>query len=67
MLARRIAAEGLAAVEARERDGVANWIPLRVAEGVDLSLIPQEAVDALGHFDAGFPRPPLLPEYQQWQ
>ncbi len=67
VLARRIAAEGLAAVEARERDGVANWIPLRVADGVDLSLIPQEAVDALGHFDADFPRPPLLPEYQQWE
>ena len=67
MLARRIVAEGLAAVEAEERVGNASWVPLHVAEGVDFSLIPQEAVDALGHFDGGFPRPELLPEYQDWQ
>ena len=67
MLARRIATEGLAAVEAEERVGNASWVPLHVAEGVDFSLIPQEAVDALGHFDGGFPRPDLLPEYQDWQ
>jgi len=65
-LARRIPRDGLAAVERTERVGFANWIPLRVPEGVDLSLIPEAAVEALGHFDDDFPRPPLLPQYQEW-
>jgi penicillin G amidase len=67
ILARRIAAEGRARVEAEERVGRPAWVPLHLPEGVDYARIPQAAVDALGHFRDEFPRPPLLPQFQGWQ
>ena len=66
MLARRVAEEGLAAVDASRGTGVRNWIPLNEHPGVDYSLITEDVVRALSHFRGGFPEPELLPEYQQW-
>lgn len=65
-LARAIAERGLAVVDRDERVGIANWIPLRLPDGLDPSIITDDVIDALGGFDAGFPEPPLLPEYQRW-
>ncbi len=65
-LARQIAERGLAAVNRERRRNVAIWHDIRVPEGVDYSIIGPEAVEALSHFDAGFPKPPLLPEYAGW-
>lgn len=66
VLAREIAQRGLAAVNAESGDGVMNWIDLTVPDGVDYSIISQEAIDALGGFTAGFPTPAVLPEYRSW-
>lgn len=65
-LAQDIVERGLAAVNREEQQGVANWIDLQVPEGMDLSIITDEAVAALGGFDSSFPVPPLLPEYDDW-
>ncbi|HEX6308718.1 MAG TPA: penicillin acylase family protein [Longimicrobiales bacterium] len=66
VLARRIARAGLEAVNRQEAPGRAAWIDLALPEGLDVSIIPQEAIDALGHFRGGFPRPPVLAEYRAW-
>lgn len=65
-LARDVALLGVEAVNRRERARHANWIDLVVPEGVDYSLIDGEVLRSLGHFRGGFPRPPLLPLYQEW-
>ena len=65
-LARRIARQGLDEVNAREAPGRAAWIDLEVPEGLDVSIIPAEAITALSHFRGGFPRPPILPQYREW-
>ena len=44
------------------RDSV--WVDLVMPEGVDYSIITQEVVDALSHFQDRFPKPPLLPQYR---
>jgi len=62
-LARQIAERGLTTVNAERKRNVAIWYDIVVPEGVDYSIIPQEAVDALSAFQGGFPKPPLLPEY----
>lgn len=66
LFARRVAELGAAEAERREREGRPAWVPLHVPPGVDYSLIGPEVVAALGHFQGGFPRPPLLPQYQDW-
>jgi penicillin amidase len=65
-LARRLADEGVDAVNAREAARHSNWIDLVVPADVDYSLISPEAAAALGHFRSDFPEPPLLPRYQRW-
>ena len=65
-MAMRIQEEGLDAVNDRERDQYQFWPDIQIPEGLDLSIITQEVVDALSHFDDSFHQPPLLPEYQQW-
>ncbi|MBR9990036.1 MAG: penicillin acylase family protein [Gemmatimonadetes bacterium] len=67
MLARRIARSGIEQVNRQEAPGRAAWIELRIPDGLDVFVISQEAVDALGHFRSGFPRPPVLPEYRKWE
>lgn len=65
-LAQAVAEDGLEAVNREESEGVANWIDLEIPEGLDPSVVTDEAIAALGGFDAGFPEPPLLPEYREW-
>lgn len=65
-LARAIAERGLQAVNREQGEDVANWIDLVIPRGLDPSIVTEEAIDALGGFDAGFPEPPLLPEYRAW-
>lgn len=65
-LARQIAEQGLDEVNRQRRPGVANWIDISVPDGIDVSIITQEVVDALGAFEGGFPKPPLLQEYAAW-
>ncbi|MEX2374392.1 MAG: penicillin acylase family protein [Dehalococcoidia bacterium] len=65
-LAQEIAERGLEAADREAGEGISNWIPLEVPDGFDPSLVTDEVVDALGGFDAGFPEPPLLPEYRDW-
>lgn len=65
-LAQQIEREGLEEADRGAGEGISNWIPLRVPEGLDPSIITDEVVEALGGFDAGFPEPPLLPEYREW-
>ena len=65
-LARDVAELGLDEANRRLRPGHETWVDLHLPEGVDYSLITDEVVDALGHFQGGFPRPPLLPEYAEW-
>jgi penicillin G amidase len=65
-LARQVARLGLDEVNRREGARHANWIPLEVAPGIDVALVTDEVVAALGHFQSGFPRPPLLPRYAAW-
>ncbi|HEX2167123.1 MAG TPA: penicillin acylase family protein [Longimicrobiales bacterium] len=66
-LAMQVARHGIEEVNRREAPGHANWIQLEVPEGLDVSIIPDAAVDALGHFRSGFPRPPVLPQYLEWE
>ncbi|HSK19569.1 MAG TPA: penicillin acylase family protein [Longimicrobiales bacterium] len=65
-LARRIARDGLERVNAAEAPGRAAWIDLTVPDGLDVSIIPEAAIEALQHLRGGFPRPPLLPQYREW-
>jgi penicillin amidase len=67
MLARRIARSGIEQVNSQEARGRAAWLDLTLPEGLDVTIIPQAAIDALGHFRAGFPRPPVLPQYREWE
>ncbi len=67
LLARRIAREGVEEVNRRQGRGYRNWIDLKIPEGVDYSLVTEEVIRALSHFQGGFPKPPLLPEYQKLQ
>jgi penicillin G amidase len=62
-LARRVARLGLSEVNRQEMAGRETWLDLRLPEGLDASIIGEEVVQALSHFQGGFPRPPLLPEY----
>jgi penicillin G amidase len=39
----------------------------KIPDGLDVSIITQDVVQALGHFWRGFPKPPLLPKYQEWE
>jgi len=66
-LARQVAELGLDEVNRRRAPGHANWVDLVLPDGVDVSIISQEVVGALGHFRGGMPRPPLLPRYQEWE
>ncbi|MGH7449652.1 MAG: penicillin acylase family protein, partial [Longimicrobiales bacterium] len=66
-LARRIARSGIEQVNRQEAPGRAAWIDLNVPEGLDVSIITQDAIDALGHFRGGFPRPAILPQYREWE
>ncbi|MEX2467300.1 MAG: penicillin acylase family protein [Gemmatimonadota bacterium] len=65
-LAQSIARQGLAVADREAGEGIANWIPLELPEGLDPSIITDDVVEALGGFDASFPEPPLLPEYRDW-
>jgi len=65
-LARQVARLGLAEVNRRERARISNWIELEVPDGIDVDLVTTEVVEALAAFRGGFPRPPLLPEYEAW-
>jgi penicillin G amidase len=65
-LARQVAQLGIDEVNRRQRPGHETWVDIRVPEGVDLSLISEAVVAALGHFQDGFPEPPLLAEYRAW-
>jgi penicillin G amidase len=65
-LARQVARLGIDEVNRREAARISNWIELEVPEGIDVTLVTPEVVDALGHFRGGFPRPALLPEYAAW-
>ena len=61
-LARQVAELG--AEEANRRAGPDPWNELRIPEGLDVSIIPEAVGAVLGEFRRGFPKPPLLPEYQ---
>ena len=65
-LAQDIAAQGLEAVNQEEAEDVANWIDLKIPNGLDPSIITDAAIDALDGFDDDYPKPPLLPEYRDW-
>jgi penicillin amidase len=65
-LAQRVARQGLEAVNSSEAPRHANWIELEIPDGFDPSIVSDEVVNALGGFESGFPRPPLLPEYRDW-
>ncbi|MEX2640963.1 MAG: penicillin acylase family protein [Balneolales bacterium] len=65
--ARRIAEFGLEEVNRQEASQYDKWIDLEMPEGVDVSVISEEVVQSLDHFRGGFPKPPLLPKYQQWE
>jgi penicillin G amidase len=65
--AQRIAESGLDEVNRREAPQYDNWIDLKMPEGLDVSIISDEVVQSLGHFRGGFPKPPVLPKYQQWE
>jgi len=58
--------DGLEEVNRREAPGRDAWIDLELPEGLDASIITDDVLAALGHFRSAPPRPPLLPEYQQW-
>ncbi|MEX2569867.1 MAG: penicillin acylase family protein [Gemmatimonadota bacterium] len=63
-LAQDVAERGAEVVDAEDGASVRNWVPLTIPNGFDPSLVTDEVVDALGAFDAGFPEPPLVEEYQ---
>jgi penicillin G amidase len=63
-LARRVVQLGLDEVNHRDRPGHETWVDIVVPEGLDVALIGDDAIAALGHFREAFPRPPLLPEYR---
>ncbi|HET7275369.1 MAG TPA: penicillin acylase family protein [Longimicrobiaceae bacterium] len=63
-LAQAIAERGLEAVNREEGEGIMNWIDLVVPKGVDLTIIPDEAIEALGGGDT--PDLEILPKYQDW-
>jgi penicillin G amidase len=65
-LAREVAALGLDEVNLRMAPRHENWIELEVPRGLDVSIISEEVVQALGHFQGNMPQPPLLPEYAGW-
>lgn len=65
--ARRIAESGLDEVNRQEAPQYDNWIDLEMPEGLDVSIISEEVVQSLDHFRGGFPKPLLLPKYQQWK
>lgn len=65
-LARRIAEHGIDEVNRQEAPRYNNWIDLEIPDGLDFSIITEEVVQALGHFWQGFPKPPLLPKYREW-
>src|SRR5690606_30626176 len=65
-LAMQVARLGVEEVNLREAPGRAAWIDLELPEGLDVSIITEDVIDALGHFRSAPPRPPLLPEYRQW-
>jgi penicillin G amidase len=64
-LARRLAEQGIEAINARESSRHSNWIDLVVPEELEYGLISEEASAALGHFMSNFPAPPLLPRYSR--
>ena len=61
-LARQVAELG--ADEANRRAQPDPWNELRIPDGLDVSIIPEAVGAVLGEFRRGFPKPPLLPEYQ---
>ena len=65
-LARQVAELGIEEVNRRMAPGYDNWIDLELPRGLDVTLITEEVVEALGHFRGGMPSPPLLPRYQEW-
>jgi penicillin G amidase len=65
-LAREVAVLGVDEVNRRRGPTYANWLDLSVPQGLDVSIISEEVVRALGHFQGGMPRPPLLPRYEGW-
>ena len=60
-LARRVAQIG--AAEANRQARPDPWRELRVPQGLDVSIIGEEAGRALQGLQGGFPRPQLLPQY----
>ncbi|MEX1063434.1 MAG: penicillin acylase family protein, partial [Balneolaceae bacterium] len=60
------AEHGVGDVNRQEGPRIKNWIDLEVPDGLDVSIITDEVVQSLGHFRSDFPKPPLLPEYAQW-
>jgi penicillin G amidase len=66
-LAREVAELGVAEVNRRRGPLHANWIELAVPEGLDLSIISEEVVEALSHFRGEMPQPPLLPRFEAWE
>lgn len=65
-LARDVARLGIDEVNRREAPGRAAWIDLEVPAGLDPSLVTDDVIRAIGHFRSDFPRPPLLPQYREW-
>ncbi len=63
-LARNVVQYG--AAEANRRANPTPYRDLRVPRGVDYSIIPQEAIDALGEFEGTIVRPPLVEPYTSW-
>jgi penicillin amidase len=63
-LARSVAQLG--AAEANRRARPQPFRDLAPPEGVDLSLIGEDVMEALAGLRGGMPRPPLLPRYAGW-
>ena len=66
-LAQEVAEHGVEEVDERLREQHETWVDLEVPEGLDVNLVSDEAIEAVTYFDGGFPRPPLLPEYEEWE
>ncbi|HEV8600179.1 MAG TPA: penicillin acylase family protein [Gemmatimonadales bacterium] len=56
----------LGAAEANRRARPSPFRELVLPNGVNLALISDQVIDALGGLRQNLPRPPLLPKYQAW-
>jgi penicillin amidase len=63
-LARQVAQLG--ATEANRRARPDPWRELSVPEGIDVSLVTDDVIEALGGLQENSPRPELLPGFRAW-